>query len=111
MVQMMLEAELPIDAVVCYNHQIAVEVIRMLERIGKKVPEDLSVTGYDDSMIARTGPVELTTVSHPQEKLGEMAGQLLLEKIQGGSDKDMKTEYLIEPKLVIGNSCKNRNQE
>lgn len=63
MVQMMLEAELPIDAVVCYNDQIAVEVIRMLERIGKKVPEDLSVTGYDDSMIARTGPVELTTVS------------------------------------------------
>ena len=36
MVQMMLEAELPIDAVVCYNDQIAVEVIRMLERIGKK---------------------------------------------------------------------------
>ena len=41
----------------------------------------------------------------PQERF-TMAGQLLLEKIQGGSDKE--TEYLIEPKLVIGNSCKSR---
>ena len=101
MVQMMLEAELPIDAVVCYNDQIAVEVIRMLERIGKKVPEDLSVTGYDDSMIARTGPVELTTVSHPQEKLGEMAAELLLELLHGIPPEESRVLRLIEPELVI----------
>lgn len=105
MVQMMLEAELPIDAVVCYNDQIAVEVIRMLERIGKKVPEDLSVTGYDDSMIARTGPVELTTVSHPQEKLGEMAAELLLELLHGIPSEESKVRRLIEPELVIRKSC------
>ena len=57
-------------------------------------------------MLAHQQPLSLTTITHPQEKLGEMAGQLLLEKIQGGSDKE--TEYLIEPKLVIGNSCKSR---
>lgn len=105
MVQMMLEAELPIDAVVCYNDQIAVEVIRMLERIGKKVPEDLSVTEYDDSMIARTGPVELTTVSHPQEKLGEMAAELLLELLHGIPPEESKVRRLIEPELVIRKSC------
>ena len=105
MVQMMLEAELPIDAVVCYNDQIAVEVIRMLERIGKQVPEDLSVTGYDDSMIARTGPVELTTVSHPQEKLGEMAAELLLELLHGIPPEESKVRRLIEPELVIRKSC------
>ena len=104
MVQMMLEAELPIDAVVCYNDQIAVEVIRMLERIGKKVPKDLSVTGYDDSMIARTGPVELTTVSHPQEKLGEMAAELL----HGIPPEESRVLRLIEPELVIRKSCMER---
>ena len=108
MVQMMLEAELPIDAVVCYNDQIAVEVIRMLERIGKKVPEDLSVTGYDDSMIARTGPVELTTVSHPQEKLGEMAAELLLELLHGVPPEESRVLRLIEPELVIRKSCMER---
>ena len=108
MVQMMLEAGLPIDAVVCYNDQIAVEVIRMLERIGKKVPEDLSVTGYDDSMIARTGPVELTTVSHPQEKLGEMAAELLLELLHGIPPEESRVLRLIEPELVIRKSCMER---
>ena len=108
MVQMMLEAELPIDAVVCYNDQIAVEVIRMLERIGKKVPKDLSVTGYDDSMIARTGPVELTTVSHPQEKLGEMAAELLLELLHGIPPEESRVLRLIEPELVIRKSCMER---
>ena len=100
-----------LDSVVCYNDQIAFSIIGGLHQIGVSIPEDLSITGYDNSMLAHQHPLSLTTIAHPQEKLGEMAGQLLLEKIQGGSDKDMKTEYLIEPKLVIGNSCKNRNQE
>ena len=69
------------------------------------MPEDLSVTGYDDSMIARTGPVELTTVSHPQEKLGEMAAELLLELLNGIPPEESKVRRLIEPELVIRKSC------
>lgn len=107
----MIKDQRKMDAVVCYNDQIAFSIIGGLHQIGVSIPEDLSITGYDNSMLAHQHPLSLTTIAHPQEKLGEMAGQLLLEKIQGGSDKDMKTEYLIEPKLVIGNSCKNRNQE
>ena len=99
---------LSFDSVVCYNDQIAVEVIRMLERIGKKVLKDLSVTGYDDSMIARTGPVELTTVSHPQEKLGEMAAELLLELLHGIPPEESRVLRLIEPELVIRKSCMER---
>ena len=86
----------------------AVMVQMMLERIGKKVPEDLSVTGYDDSMIARTGPVELTTVSHPQEKLGEMAAELLLELLHGIPPEESRVLRLIEPELVIRKSCMER---
>ena len=66
------------DSVVSYNDQIALEVIRALEDAGLKVPEDVSVTGYDDSYLASSGKVPLTTVAHPQEKLGEMAAELLL---------------------------------
>ena len=79
-----------------------------IEFISKKVPEDLSVTGYDDSMIARTGPVELTTVSHPQEKLGEMAAELLLELLHGVPAEESKVRRLIEPELVIRKSCMER---
>lgn len=39
-----IQAETPMDAVVCYNDQVAVEVIRTLREFGKKIPRDASVT-------------------------------------------------------------------
>ena len=83
MVKMMLEQGNAVDSVVCYNDQIAAEVMKQLHALGKKVPDDISVTGYDNSFYAWSGSVGLTTIAHPQEKLGEMAAELLLEQIHG----------------------------
>jgi len=96
------------DAVVCYNDQTALEIIRILNQSGRKVPEDISVTGYDDSIIAENGPVKLTTISHPKEVLGEMAAQLLIEKINGVSEKDSKVARIVEPTMLIRESCRDR---
>ena len=96
------------DAVVCYNDQIAVKVIQALMDEGLRVPEDVSVTGYDNSYIASNGGISLTTIVHPQEKLGEIAAQLLLDLIQNGGETDRKKRILIEPEIIIGNSCRSR---
>ena len=96
------------DGVVCYNEQIAVKVIQALEDEGLKVPLDVSVTGYDNSYIASNGGISLTTIVHPQEKLGEIAAQLLLDLIQNGGETDRKKRILIEPEIIIGNSCRSR---
>ncbi|MGN1175098.1 MAG: GntR family transcriptional regulator [Roseburia sp.] len=96
------------DAVVCYNDQIAVEVIRGLEEAGLSVPEDISVTGYDNSFIAENNSVKLTTIAHPQEKLGKMAAEMLLSMIKDGQKKEMGEKILIEPELIIRDSCKIR---
>ena len=58
------------EGIVCYNDQIAVQVMEELERQGKKIPEDVAVTGYDNSLYARQGQ-GITTITHPQEKLGD----------------------------------------
>lgn len=108
MMKALIRQDCPLDAVVCYNDQIALEVILTAEKLGKRVPEDISVTGYDNSQIAQHGPIKLTTVSHPKELLGEMAAELLLEKINGVEDKDSRVERVVEPELVIGDSCKKR---
>lgn len=79
MIEILLKQQVEMDAVVCYNDQIALEVIRSLQKNGKRVPEDISVTGYDNSVIAE-GTVGLTTIAHPQEKLGEMAQSCFLRK-------------------------------
>ena len=50
-------------AVVCANDRLAVGVVDALRRAGVDVPGEISVTGYDDSMLARLGHIDLTTVS------------------------------------------------
>lgn len=98
------------DAVVSYNDQIALEVIRALNDEGLSVPGDVSVTGYDDSYLAETCKVPLTTISHPQEKLGEMAAVLLLQMIRGEEKEEESKNILIEPRLVVRESCIRRDQ-
>lgn len=108
-IRKMAEQKLPMDAVVCYNDQIALEAIRALDEAGLNVPEDVSVTGYDNSYMANSGGLQLTTIAHPQEKLGEMAAELLLDLINGSDTRENK-KILVEPEIVIGNSCMKREK-
>ena len=78
--EMVKTGSLP-HGIVCYNDQIAVQVIESLEDCGLQVPKDISVTGYDNSLYAQRG-TGITTIAHPQERLGEMAAELILEKNQ-----------------------------
>lgn len=106
---LMLEDGVSIDGIVCYNDQTAFEVIKTLERSGLSVPEDISVTGYDNSLLAENGIAKLTTIAHPQERLGAMAAELLLERINGVPDEDSHVERLLKPELVVRESCRDRH--
>lgn len=102
--EMVKTGSLP-HGIVCYNDQIAVQVIESLEDCGLQVPKDISVTGYDNSLYAQRG-IGITTIAHPQERLGEMAAELILEKINGVSEEDSKVERLIQPELIVRGSCR-----
>ncbi len=99
------EGRIP-TGIVCYNDQIALEVLNALGKKGLSVPEDVSVTGYDNSFIAENGSVKLTTIAHPQERLGAMAAELLLEMIQGVPMEESRVERVLKPELVIRDSCR-----
>ena len=101
----LLAKGISLDAVVCYNDQIAMQIIPALASRGIRVPEDISVTGYDNSYMAMGDGFRLTTIVHPQEKLGEMAAQLLLSLLQGEILQPEERKILIQPELVVGNSC------
>ena len=108
-VKMKLEEGLLVEGIVCYNDQIAVQVMSALEKMGKKVPGDISVTGYDNSLFSQgENGVGLTTIAHPQEKLGEMAAELLLEKIRQVPEEESKVTCLIAAELIVRNSCSER---
>ncbi|MBE7720553.1 MAG: GntR family transcriptional regulator [Lacrimispora celerecrescens] len=103
-----LEEGVIVDGIVCYNDQIAFDVMKTIEKSGLSVPQDISVTGYDNSFIAENGLVKLTTIAHPQERLGAMAAELLLEKMNQISDEESKVERILKPELIIRESCRDR---
>lgn len=108
MVERMITQKILLDAVVSYNDQIALEVIKTLQKRNVQVPKDVSVTGYDNSIISENGLVPLTTIAHPQEKLGEMAAELLLEQIRKVPPEESRVERLIKPELIIRESTKQK---
>ncbi|MCR5214921.1 MAG: GntR family transcriptional regulator [Eubacterium sp.] len=106
-IQSMIKNGKKIDAIVAYNDQLAMHIIKALREMGVKVPEDISITGYDNSQMATSTGVRLTTIVHPQEELGRMAAELLMKMIKG---EEVQKRVIIEPELIVGNSCKKREE-
>jgi len=68
-------------AVFCVNDSVAVGCLEALAEVGLRVPEDISVAGFDDSLAARTTVPQLTTVRQPLRAMGQRAVELLLARI------------------------------
>ena len=100
----LLEQKNPVDGIVCYNDQIAVSVLNGLRALGYRVPEDISIVGYDNSSLAVNATIGLTSVNHPKEQLGEAAARMLLDLINGTADMD-HCKKIMEPELIIRESC------
>jgi GntR family transcriptional regulator of arabinose operon len=83
-------------AVFCYNDEIAVNLISRLYTHHLRVPEDLSVVGYDDSDLARAVAMGLTTVIHPKAALGQRAAEMILARIGQQEIQD----YVFSPTLI-----------
>lgn len=68
-------------ACVCYNDQVAVEIIKLCQKNGIRVPEDLSITSIDNSNLATLGEVALTSVDLPMKLLGKTLAENLIRLI------------------------------
>lgn len=79
----MLKESLP-DALVCANDDMAIGAIRTFRENGIKVPDNLSVVGFDDTELAHA--IGLTTINIPNYERGYIAAQYLLEGIEGSGD-------------------------
>ncbi|HEV2371413.1 MAG TPA: LacI family DNA-binding transcriptional regulator [Streptosporangiaceae bacterium] len=71
----------PPPVVACANDQMAIGVLRELQRHGVAVPSDVAVTGFDDVLISGLMSPTLTTVAQPLRQLGRFAVQRLLDRI------------------------------
>jgi len=71
------------DALFCFSDVVAVGVIEACLERGLRVPDDLAVVGYADLDMSRFVKTRLTTIRQPQEEIGRMAGQMLLDRLAG----------------------------
>ncbi len=98
--QLLALAEPP-TAVFCFNDMTAIGVINALQKKGYKVPQDLSVIGFDDLDIASFYHPSLTTVRQPIYQIGRSAAKMLYSLIQ---NQENIQAQLLEPMLVIRES-------
>lgn len=70
-------------AIFSMNDEMAIGAMQTLKGQGIRIPEDMSVTGFDDIAYARYSDPSLTTISQPAEEMGKMAMDMLLKVIEG----------------------------
>lgn len=71
------------SAVVCYNDEIASQLISELLRKGVDIPSELAVVSFDNSPLSDLSPVPITSLSHGKDNLGRMAAELMLRCLRG----------------------------
>ena len=95
------QAPLP-TAVLCSNDLTAIGALRAIRRRGFQVPEDISVVGFDDILLAEFTEPPLTTVRLPRGELAGKAFEVLLASLS--DTKSMGAEYTISTQLVVRES-------
>jgi LacI family transcriptional regulator len=106
--QKILDINPEVTAIYAFNDMMAYGVFEYLKDKGIKIPEQISVVGFDDIFFSKMLSVPLTTIELPIHQMGEKAVQLLIERI---SNKNLPWRCnIVEPKLVIREStCDIRN--
>lgn len=84
-----VEGEPPFTAVVCYNDDVAMGTVNQINADGWAVPQDVSITGFDDISAEYHFRPAITSVAYPREEMGRIAMGLLCELI--------RTESLVSP--------------
>lgn len=95
--QMLAKGPLPSAIFVC-NDMMAMGVINAANAKGIRIPEDLSIIGYDDIHIAKFMSPSLTTIHQPKYRLGKAAVEALLNRLEKGATDPQVVQ--LEPTLV-----------
>ena len=95
------------SGVVCYNDEVAYQLIDLALKRGLDIPEDLSVVGIDDSYLAGVSRVPFTSFPHPKDLLGSKVAENLLNMIR---NPEFDGNYLFDSEPVLRDSVRTFTQ-
>lgn len=90
-----------VTAILAFNDRTAVGALDRLEREGTKVPTEMSVTGFDDSIIARHCRIDLTTISQAHHEQARLAVQAAIDRLDGHTER---REIVLPARIVVRGS-------
>jgi LacI family transcriptional regulator len=99
-------------AIVCFNDQQALAVLKALRELHIRVPDDISIVGNDDIYYANMYQVPLTTIRAPQHEIGRKAAEILIRNIESPTPLQVErvvldTEFIVRESTRVL-SCRNR---
>ncbi len=95
----LLERKRHFTALFAYNDISAIGAIWAFREVGLRIPQDVSVIGFDDIPLAAFSEPGLTTIRQPLQRMGEIAAKTVIDQIEGNAD--FLPEIVVEPELVI----------
>jgi len=102
----LLARKKPFTAVFAYNDISAIGMMRAFQESGVRIPEDVSIVGFDDIVGASFTQPGLTTVRQPLKTMGQIAAETVIGQVTGSLD--YSPEILIDPEFVVrGSTSKN----
>ena len=101
----LLSLPVPPTAIFAMDDMMAIGALGAAIDMGWAVPADLSIVGFDDMAVGAYVRPALTTVRQPMEELGRKAVELLLTMIEGEEPCDPCPRLVLEPELIIRDSC------
>jgi len=92
------------EAIFAASDNIALGVMNAAGELGLKIPEDLAIVGFDDTIFSSNSKIRLTTVSQRKYEMGERGVQILIDLIEH-QQSDYINQVVLEPRLIIRESC------
>lgn len=83
-------------AVVCYNDEVALQVLKLLTESGVPVPDHMELASFDNSTFAQLSAVPFLSLSNPKEQLGRLAAEKMLHILQGQAEKSTVLPWSLE---------------
>ena len=95
-------------AVFVANYEMTMGAVIAVNELGVKIPEELSVIGFDNAEFARACKPKLTIVTQPMEEIGKRVAELILKRIkENESDNDLEYQILkLQTEILEGNSVR-----
>lgn len=96
-----------IDAVLCVNEIYAIHGMRIVQKMGLRIPEDISFIGFTDGILSKFSNPTLTSIAQHGERMGEIAAEMLIDKVESENDVETYRTEILEATIIERESTQN----